>query len=108
MKSSKIQGLGGLEKNRSQLSGFFSVNPPPVKRSNEMIIELIVTTNQIAVLYNSNCNWISSLILGVGLEFLRLLWGGGIDRKDRLFCALQTDVQQQQCFGGRRAVGTGM
>ena len=31
-------------------------NSPPVKRSSEIITELIVTTNQIAVFYNSNCN----------------------------------------------------
>ena len=30
-------------------------NPPSFKRSSEIIIELIVTANQIAVFYNSNC-----------------------------------------------------
>ena len=29
---------------------------PPVKRPGEIIIEVIVTTNQIAVFYSSNCN----------------------------------------------------
>ena len=31
-------------------------NSPPVKRPREIIIELIVTTNRIAVFYSSNCN----------------------------------------------------
>ena len=40
----------------------FSVNSPPpvqfppVKRSSEIITELIGTNNQIAVFYSSNCN----------------------------------------------------
>ena len=37
------------------MSGSFLLIPP-VKRSNEIIIELKVTTYQIAVFYNSNCN----------------------------------------------------
>ena len=45
-------------------SGSFLLNlqfnpPPPVKWSSGIIIELIelITTNQIAVFYNSNGNW---------------------------------------------------
>ena len=34
----------------------------------------VVTTNRIAVFYNSNCNWNSLLILGGGLKLRCLLW----------------------------------
>ena len=44
----------------------------------QTIIKLIVTTNQIEVLYNS------SLIVGWRgeLKFSHLLWGGGVNRKN--------------------------
>ena len=48
--------------------GIVSVNPPtdlipPVRRSSEIIKEIIITTNQIAKFCNSHSNWNSSLIL---------------------------------------------
>ena len=45
-----------LNRSNSQQSSYTKNLTPPVKRSSEIITELIVTTNQIAVFYNSNCN----------------------------------------------------
>ena len=70
----------------AKLSGIFSVNPPPpiqlspVKRSSEIIIEVTVTTNQIAVFHNSNCIWNSSLIVVGNWNFCT--YCGGNNRKD--------------------------
>ena len=69
-----------LEKNQRIFSAKQNRFNPPVRRSSEIIIELIVTTNQIAVFHNSNCKWNSSLMV-VGIWNFRA-YCGGINRKD--------------------------
>ena len=46
---------------------------PPVKLSSEMITELLVTANQIAVFHNSKHNWKKSLL---GNQIFRARCGG--------------------------------